>query len=205
MPLPLPCREEPRPELACATQVTQETRPQIADLAGPHEQEHIVGFRLPHQLAHEVGPDLRIGILESPCETGSGSSRSPRGSKGDPLGPSADLPECGSARSEGIRHRPEPVTRSPASPFLCRVHLVAGHGPPRPASLVGDRPQVLEVVPHGLTLEASMGVHSEPDAASLLEAEPLAEPFGSVICPFDVTLDLSADRWDMSTSPLHPI
>lgn len=66
--LGLPGFEEPGPEVPRAAEVAQQARPQITDRARRQEEEDVVRFRLPHELADEIGACLRVGILEASLE-----------------------------------------------------------------------------------------------------------------------------------------
>src|SRR4051794_26977343 len=64
MPARLPGLEQPGPEFPGLSQVAFEARPELPDLAGGEEGEDVVRLGLPHELAGQIGADLRIRILE---------------------------------------------------------------------------------------------------------------------------------------------
>src|SRR6478672_2692046 len=68
MPARLPGLEQPGPELPGLSQVALQARPELPDLSGGEEREHVVRLRLPHELAGEIGTDLRVRILETGSE-----------------------------------------------------------------------------------------------------------------------------------------
>src|SRR5882762_1472435 len=65
MPMRLPGVEQPGPELPGLSEVALQARPELPDLAGGEESEHVVWFRLSHELSGEIGPNLRVRILET--------------------------------------------------------------------------------------------------------------------------------------------
>src|SRR3954469_19510739 len=68
MPLRFPGLEQPGPEVAGLPQIALEARPELPDLAGGEEGEDVVRLGLPHELAGQVGADLRVRILEPGAE-----------------------------------------------------------------------------------------------------------------------------------------
>ncbi len=67
-PLGLPGREQPLPEGALVAKESLQAGPHLANGLCRDELEHVIGLGLAHQLAGEVGADLRIRILKALAE-----------------------------------------------------------------------------------------------------------------------------------------
>src|SRR4030095_7492084 len=65
MPTRFPGVEEPGPKLPFFTEIALQTWPKPPYFAGGDEGENIIRLGLTHQLPHEIGANLRIGIAET--------------------------------------------------------------------------------------------------------------------------------------------